>query len=227
MKDQADRLNSLGIRAEIINSTRSPEEIRDILEDLRYIETSEHPIRFLYIAPERLRSRVFMDCLKGQSSSRIEDESSFSWGLFDSPTIGYSSPEEPPKVQQELKISLIAIDEAHCISQWGHDFRTSYLTIRDFVKTLHLEERGIPIMALTATATKKVRSDIIERLGLRKYDLFIKGFNRSNIAIVVREISKKEEKFRKITEILNKTPGVGIIYCSTIKHVEEVYKYLV
>lgn len=190
MKDQADRLNSLGVRAEIINSTKSPGEIADILEDLRWNSESANPIRFVYIAPERLRSRAFIQ--------------SFS----------------------NLRVSLLAIDEAHCISQWGHDFRTSYLQIREFVKTLALEEKHIPIMALTATATAKVRSDIVERLGLRKYETFIKGFDRPNIAIVVREISKKDAKLTKMLEIIGKTPGIGIVYCSTIAHVDEVHAFL-
>lgn len=190
MKDQADRLNSLGVRAEVVNSTKSPAEISDILEELKWNAESENPVKFLYIAPERLRSRHFTDVLSS------------------------------------LPISVLAIDEAHCISQWGHDFRTSYLQIREFVKTLRLDEHGIPVMALTATATSKVRSDIVERLGLKKYETFIKGFDRPNVAIIVREISKKEAKFAKMKEIIEKTPGVGIVYCSTIKHVGEAYEYL-
>lgn len=190
MKDQADKLNSLGIRAEVINSTKSPGEISDILEDIKWSEEGGKPIKFLYIAPERLRSRHFVETLSN------------------------------------VPVSLLAIDEAHCISQWGHDFRTSYLQIRDFVKTLRLDERGIPLMALTATATAKVRVDIVERLGMKKFETFIKGFDRPNVAIIVREISKKDAKFAKMKEVIQKTPGVGIVYCSTIKHVGEVYDFL-
>ncbi|MDQ1343638.1 MAG: ATP-dependent helicase RecQ [Patescibacteria group bacterium] len=190
MKDQADRLNSLGVRTEIVNSTKSPGEISDILEELKWNEESENPVKFLYIAPERLRSRYFVEVLSN------------------------------------LPISVLAIDEAHCISQWGHDFRTSYLQVRDFIRSLRLDERGIPVMALTATATAKVRTDIVERLGLKKYDTFIKGFDRPNVATIVREISKKEAKFAKMKEVIEKTPGVGIVYCSTIKHVGEAYDFL-
>lgn len=190
MKDQADKLNALGVRAEVVNSTKSQAEIMDILEDLKWSSESENPVKFLYIAPERLRSRHFVETLTN------------------------------------VPISLLAIDEAHCISQWGHDFRTSYLQIRDFVKTLRLDERGIPLMALTATATAKVRADIVERLGLKNYETFIKGFDRPNVAIIVREISKKDAKFAKMKEVIQKTPGVGIVYCSTIKHVGEVYDFL-
>lgn len=190
MKDQADKLNSLGIRAEVINSTKSPGEISDVLEDIKWSQESAKPVKFLYIAPERLRSRHFVETLSN------------------------------------VPVSLLAIDEAHCISQWGHDFRTSYLQIRDFVKTLRLDERGIPLMALTATATAKVRIDIVERLGMKKFETFIKGFDRPNVAIIVREISKKDAKFAKMKEVIQKTPGVGIVYCSTIKHVGEVYDFL-
>lgn len=100
------------------------------------------------------------------------------------------------------------------------------MQIADFAKSLRLSERGVPIMGLTATATEKVRKDIVERVGLADFTTFIKGFDRPNIVIVVREISKKDEKLRKIAEIIEKTPGTGIIYCSTLNHVNDVYAYL-
>lgn len=124
------------------------------------------------------------------------------------------------------KISLVAIDEAHCISQWGHDFRPSYMKIKWFIETLAWEQRDFPVVWLTATATPKVREDIIERLGLGKHNNFITGFDRKNIILVVREISAKEEKQEKALEIINKTPGTGIIYCSSRKHVIELSEYL-
>lgn len=123
-----------------------------------------------------------------------------------------------------VKISLVAIDEAHCISQWWHDFRPSYMKIKWFLKELSWD---FPIIALTATATKKVRKDIIERLWIEKANIFTTGFDRKNITIVVREISKKEEKLEKLKEILEKTPGDGIVYCSSRKSVKEVYDYLI
>lgn len=124
-----------------------------------------------------------------------------------------------------VKISLIAVDEAHCISQWGHDFRPSYMKIREFVNLLR-EKQHFPVMALTATATEKVRKDIIERLSLKSYKTFITGFDRKNIYIAVRELSKHAEKLEKIKEIVEKTPWVGIIYCASRKNVEEVHTYL-
>ncbi|MDQ7009411.1 MAG: RecQ family ATP-dependent DNA helicase [Candidatus Gracilibacteria bacterium] len=130
------------------------------------------------------------------------------------------------RVLQNVKISLIAIDEAHCISQWGHDFRPSYMKVKDFINKL-LESNSFPVMGLTATATQKVKKDIVERLGLEDISIFTSGFDRKNIVLVVREISKKDEKKEKVFEILSKTPGSGIIYCSSRKAVDEVYDFLI
>ncbi len=130
------------------------------------------------------------------------------------------------RVLQNIDISLIAIDEAHCISQWWHDFRPSYMKVKGFVEQLGGWVK-FPIMALTATATQKVKADIIERLGLDSYKMFTAGFDRKNIILIVREISKKDEKLEKTFEILAKTPWSGIIYCSSRKAVKEVYDFLI
>ena len=130
------------------------------------------------------------------------------------------------RVLENVKISLIAIDEAHCISQWGHDFRPSYMKVKDFIKKL-LVKNTFPVMWLTATATQKVKKDIVERLDLENIKMFTSGFDRKNIILIVREISKKEEKKEKVFEILSKTPGSGIIYCSSRKAVDEVYDFLI
>jgi len=130
------------------------------------------------------------------------------------------------RVLQNIKISLIAIDEAHCISQWGHDFRPSYMRVKDFINDL-LKTNSFPVMGLTATATQKVKKDIVERLGLKNIKMFTSGFDRKNIILVVREISKKDEKKEKVFEILQKTPWSWIIYCSSRKAVDEVYEFLI
>ena len=130
------------------------------------------------------------------------------------------------RVLQNIDISLIAIDEAHCISQWWHDFRPSYMKVKGFVEELQ-KWKDFPLMALTATATQKVKADIIERLDLKKYKVFTAGFDRKNLILVVREISKKDDKLEKTFEILAKTPGSWIIYCSSRKAVKEVYDFLV
>ena len=130
------------------------------------------------------------------------------------------------RVISMVKISLVAIDEAHCISAWWHDFRPSYMKIRWFLDNLK-QNSDFPIMALTATATKKVRADIVERLGTVDYNSFTAWFDRKNITVIVREISKKSEKMEKVSEILDKTQGSWIIYCSSRKAVKEVYDTLI
>lgn len=131
------------------------------------------------------------------------------------------------RVIKKIKISLVAIDEAHCVSQWWHDFRPSYMKIKSFLENLkNKTNQDFPTVALTATATKKVRKDIIERIWMQNPNIFTTGFERKNIAIVVREISKREEKQKKLLEILEKTPWNGIIYCSSVKACKEVFDFL-
>ncbi len=106
---------------------------------------------------------------------------------------------------KNLPINLIAIDEAHCVSQWGHDFRPAYLKIAN-LKT-HFPK--IPFLALTASATKTILEDVIIQLGLEKPVIFQKSFERKNIAYMVFEV---EDKFYKIEQILKKNPQQSIIY---------------
>lgn len=106
---------------------------------------------------------------------------------------------------KNLPINLIAIDEAHCVSQWGHDFRPAYLKISDLKK--HFQK--IPFLALTATATPRVKEDIITETGLQNSQIFQKSFARDNIAYMVIEA---EDKLYKIEQILKKNPEPSIIY---------------
>lgn len=106
---------------------------------------------------------------------------------------------------KNLPINLIAIDEAHCVSQWGHDFRPAYLKISDLKK--HFQK--IPFLALTATATPRVKADIITETGLQNPTVFQKSFARDNIAYMVIEA---EDKLYKIEQILKKNPEPSIIY---------------
>lgn len=132
------------------------------------------------------------------------------------------------RVVQKIKISLVVIDEAHCISQWGHDFRPSYMKIRWFLEKLKsaIVPEKLPIIGLTATATQKVREDIVDKLWLDNFNSFTSGFDRKNITIIVREISKKEEKLAKVMEVIEKTPWSWIIYCASRKAVKELYDML-
>lgn len=106
---------------------------------------------------------------------------------------------------KQLPISMIAIDEAHCVSQWGHDFRPSYLKISN----LKLHFSKIPFIALTASATKRVQDDVILQLGLKNTAIFKKSFKRDNIAYYVIEA---EDKLFMLEQILNKNPEPSIIY---------------
>ena len=116
------------------------------------------------------------------------------------------------------KPSLIAIDEAHCISQWGHDFRPDYRMLGQYVPTL----RPAPVMALTATATPLVQKDIAEQLGLAQPARFIHGFRRENIAIEVVEAvpSRRVELARDI--LLDRSRRPAIVYTPTRKQAEAV-----
>ena len=116
----------------------------------------------------------------------------------------------------ELKISCITIDEAHCVSQWGHDFRPDYLEIKSI---RHLFPKAV-MLALTATATEHVRRDICENLGMNKPKLFISSFNRENIYL---EVLPKHNPKLQVIECIRKHSGEsGIIYCNSRKQVDEL-----
>ncbi len=133
----------------------------------------------------------------------------------------YVTPERlaQPRVRSflhNLDISLIAIDEAHCISEWGHEFRPDYRNLR----TLRQDFPDVPMIALTATASGEVRSDIIAQLGLQKPEIFVSSFNRPNLTYVVRP---KKNSFGSLLELLRKHKnGSAIIYCVSRKATEEM-----
>lgn len=122
-----------------------------------------------------------------------------------------------------LKVSLFAIDEAHCISQWGHDFRPEYSQLGN----LHELFPDVPIMALTATADKITRSDIIEQLRLQNAETFISSFDRPNLSLDVRRGYSAKEKLRTIANLIQRHQGdSGIIYCLAKKTTETVAEKL-
>lgn len=137
----------------------------------------------------------------------------------------YVAPESLTKAEnvamlKEIKISFYAIDEAHCISEWGHDFRPEYRRIRNII-----EEIGVsPIIALTATATPKVQSDIIKNLGMTDATVFKSSFNRPNLYYEIRD--KSDPKRDIIRYIKQNTGKSGIIYCLSRKKVEELAELL-
>ncbi len=119
---------------------------------------------------------------------------------------------------QSIPISLFAVDEAHCISTWGHDFRPDYLRLKNVIRSLG----KVQTLALTATATPYVRSDIIQQLGLDQPQTFISGFDRPNLSIEVVHTEKEREKIAHIRRLAQTHKGSGIIYASTRKAVEQV-----
>ncbi|HSS19252.1 MAG TPA: ATP-dependent DNA helicase RecQ [Pyrinomonadaceae bacterium] len=122
---------------------------------------------------------------------------------------------------QSINVSLFAVDEAHCISTWGHDFRPDYLRLKNVVSALNRETRTQTI-ALTATATPYVRSDIIQQLGLAKPETFVSGFDRPNLSINVVHTEKERAKVAHIKRLAKTHSGSGIIYAATRKAVEQV-----
>ena len=137
----------------------------------------------------------------------------------------YVAPESLTKAEnvamlKEIKISFYAVDEAHCISEWGHDFRPEYRRIRNIIEEISMA----PIIALTATATPKVQSDILKNLGISDATVFKSSFNRPNLYYEIRD---KSDPKRDIIKFIKQNPGKsGIIYCLSRKKVEELAELL-
>jgi ATP-dependent DNA helicase RecQ len=180
MKDQVDALIQVGIPATFINSSLSYGEANK-----RMHEASQGKYKLLYIAPERLESREFIEEL------------------------------------YNMDIPLVAVDEAHCISQWGHDFRPSYRHIQQLINSL--PQRPM-VLALTATATPKVREDICELLDIDEENTIITGFERENLSFTV---IKGQDRDKYIKDYLKKNEKeAGIIYAATRKNVDQIYEKL-
>nr|WP_294897756.1 ATP-dependent DNA helicase RecQ [uncultured Pedobacter sp.] len=118
-----------------------------------------------------------------------------------------------------MKVNLLAVDEAHCISQWGYDFRPPYLHIKDF-RAIH---PNVPVLALTASATEKVQLDIVEKLEFKEKNIFRKSFERKNLSY---SVINQENKLQKLLDVCNGVAGSGILYVRTRKDTVELAKYL-
>ncbi len=115
-------------------------------------------------------------------------------------------------------VALVVVDEAHCVSQWGHDFRPSFLEIADAVKTLGRP----PCLALTATATPEVVADIVRALHLRDPEIVVTDLFRQNLSYQVRHVTSPAEKMAVLSEVLEQYPGAAIVYAATVKEVDDV-----
>lgn len=132
--------------------------------------------------------------------------------------------EENIEFFKTIKVSFIAVDEAHCISEWGHDFRPEYRRIKEMIDAIN---PNIPVMALTATATPKVQTDIIKTLSLKGGHHYFSSFNRDNLYYDIRPKHNKEHAISEIVKVIKKQTGKsGIIYVQSRKSTEEIAKVL-
>lgn len=173
MKDQVQNLNARGIKAVAIYAGMTRWDVDLALNNAAYGD-----VRFLYISPERIGTRLFQSYIP------------------------------------VMKLSFIVIDEAHCISQWGYDFRPDYLKIGEL-----RDQVDAPVIALTATATPEVADDIMEKLKFREKTLIRSGFERPNLSYIVR---KCEDKMGQMLNICNGVKGTGIVYVRSRSKTEEL-----
>lgn len=122
-----------------------------------------------------------------------------------------------------LDVGILAIDEAHCISQWGHDFRPDYRLIAQYIAEF---KRRPVLAAFTATATPEVKQDIISRLGLQDPHVYVRGFDRPNLVFFARHGLKHVERMAEVARLAQSMEGAGIVYALTRKHAEELAEYL-
>lgn len=179
MKDQVDNLLERRIKACYLYAGLSFSETKKVFEKCRFGK-----YKFLYVSPERLCSKSFVDQLR------------------------------------LMNLSMIVVDEAHCISQWGYDFRPSFLQIASIRQYFP----DTPVLALTATSTEVVVDDIVKQLEFRKPAIFKKSFARDNLSYVVRPT---DEKIRELVHILKSVSGSAIVYVRSRKRTKEIADQLI
>ncbi len=126
------------------------------------------------------------------------------------------------KAFQKKGVSLVVIDEAHCVSQWGHDFRPAFLNIRKAIEQLG----SPPVLAVTATATDQVQKDILEQLGIPKATVISCGIDRPNLVFNVYRTVNEDVKFQRCLQIIGESHGIGIVYVTTVKLANELHSRL-
>jgi ATP-dependent DNA helicase RecQ len=180
---------------------------------------------------DMLRERGIIDVV-ALNSTLSEDQEASARERIASGTIRivYTTPEKLEddsflRLLQSIRVPLFVVDEAHCISQWGHDFRPAYLALGGVIAKL-----GHPtVLALTATATPSVREDILHQLGIEQVKPIVRGFDRPNLIYEARKADKEAEKLRILTSLFSgeeSLEGTGIIYTATIKNALEVQQFL-
>ncbi len=173
---------------------------------------------------EGLTAEMLNSALDADEQRRVlrELEAGFNGLLYVAPERFFASSFQNVMARVSGQIKLFAVDEAHCISQWGHDFRPEYSQLGQIRQRL-----GNPTtIALTATATEDVRADIVRRLGLREPTIVVTGFDRPNLRYESRAVSGGKKKDEALVELLKKEAGGGIVYCATRKNVESVTELL-
>lgn len=181
MQDQVFSLRAKGIEADFLNSSLLPQEYKKTLFKLQ-----KNQLKFLYLAPEQLKSERLKAILKN------------------------------------IKISRLVIDEAHCISEWGHDFRPEYKKIAQNIKSFF---PNLQIVAFTATATKETQVEIINILELKNYFLSVSSFDRENLFLGFDRFFIPFSKFRKMLKIINESQKI-LIYCSSRNQTKELSEKL-
>ncbi len=194
MKDQVDALRVNGVRAAAYNSSLGAAAARGVLAELM-----NGRLDLLYVSPERAVTDGFLDRLAALPAATS--------------SVGGRAVEAP-------RIALIAVDEAHCISQWGHDFRPEYVAL----KQVRDRFPDVPLIALTATADPHTREDICEKLGLGGAACFVSSFDRPNIRLQVIEKHNPQSQLQRFLGAHE--DEAGIVYCSTRKRTEEVAAHL-
>ncbi len=181
MKDQADKLTELGVRACTVNSAVPAADVSAAIETIR-----DGRAEFVFVTPERLEDEAFREILRSTT------------------------------------IDLFVIDEAHCLSEWGHDFRPAFLSLGAAIAAVGRP----PVLALTATATAQVVDDIVRQLDLRQPAIVNLGIYRENLHYAVEHTPTDIRKQQSLIETVRRIEGSGLVYVATVKHCDEVTRLL-